>query len=140
MYSQYKEDCCICDSTNTQIKIENSTTSVNGVNFSYELVYIHCNECGYEFGNRALTLLNVSNKNEAQKKALHQRRVLRSFEIDVLPETIPDVKFPKAMYSQIKNNGGQILMKSLKSATHTILYPNVGAESKDCGTTYLGYA
>ncbi|OYQ81788.1 hypothetical protein B9T19_03760 [Ignatzschineria sp. F8392] len=140
MYSQYKEDCCICDSADTHIKIENSPTSVDGINFSYKLVYIHCNECGYEFGNRALTLLNVSNKNEAQKEAIEQGHIFNFIEIDVLPETRPDVKFPEAMYRQIKNHGGQTLMMSLKSATQTILYPNVGSESKDYETTFLRYA
>lgn len=140
MYNRYKEDCCICDSENTQVKIEVSQSFVDEISFSYQLVYIHCNECGYEFGNRDLTLLNVSNKNEAQRRAMQPGNVLSSFKVDILSEIMFDVKLPDGMYRQMKVNSDQTLMKSLKTVTQTILYQNEKSEPGLDETRFFGYA
>lgn len=121
MYDQYKEDCCICDSNNTTIQIDSSQTSTDGINFSFPFVYIHCNECGFEFGNRALTSINVSNRNIAQDIALRDIHSLASLRIDVLPANYPNVELPTGMYTQKKAIHSQREAKSLSRITRTLI-------------------
>lgn len=121
MYNQYREDCCICDSNNTVINIDCSQTSIEGVNFTFPFVYIHCNECGFEFGNRALTAINVSNRDAAKNRALSDIHALASLKIDILPVNYPNVELPVGMYTQKKVIHQQRDAKSFNKITRDII-------------------
>lgn len=117
MYEEYREECCICDSSDTEIKVDNSETSVDGVSFVYQLVYIHCKECGFEFGNRALTSINVLNRKAAQEYALRGHHTSIQLDLGIPPVNRVSVEMAEGMYIQKRAYQQKVAIKSLNSIT-----------------------